>query len=64
MTDGYTLLNAQLAFTPRSSNFKYSLYGKNLANKAYIDGVTPIAVSSQAFYAPPREVGVKLDYSW
>ncbi len=64
VTDGYTLLNAQLAFTPRSSNFKYSLYGKNLANKAYIDGVTPIAVSSQAFYAPPREVGVKLDYSW
>jgi iron complex outermembrane recepter protein len=63
-TPGYYLLNAQLVFSPSSSNFRYTLYGKNLANKAYIDGATPIAVSAQAFYGAPREIGIKIDYSW
>ena len=63
-TPGYYLLNAQLNYSPHSSNFRYTLYGKNLANKAYIDGVTPSSANSQAFYAQPREIGVKIDYSW
>ena len=63
-TPGYYLLNAQLVFSPSSSNFRYTLYGKNLANKAYIDGATPIAVSTQAFYGAPREIGITVGYSW
>lgn len=63
-TPGYYLLNAQFTFSPQSSNFRYTLYGKNLANKVYIDGVTPSAANSQAFFAQPREIGVKIDYSW
>lgn len=63
-TKSYDTLNTRISFTPKSSSFKYSVYGKNLTNRAYIDGVTPNPVSAVSFYAPPREVGVSVDYSF
>jgi iron complex outermembrane recepter protein len=63
-TGAYDLLNAHLSFSPAASQFKYSLYAKNLTNKAYIQGALPSAYSREAIYAPPREVGVTLDYSF
>jgi hypothetical protein len=57
-------LNAQLNYTPQSSKFKYTLYGKNIANKAYVDGITSTPVSSLAFYGQPREVGMTVDFSF
>ncbi len=61
-TGNYSLINANLTFTPASSSFKYTLYGKNLANKAYVQGMTLAAVAPNAFFGQPREVGVKIDY--
>jgi iron complex outermembrane receptor protein len=63
-TAAYSLVNAQVSFTPASTNVKYSLYGKNLNNAAYIQGALPTAYAYQALYAPPREVGLRLDYSF
>lgn len=63
-TNAYTQLGATLSFAPTASSFKYSLYGKNLTNKAYIDGVTPNPAASVAFYGQPREIGLRADYSF
>jgi len=63
-TAGYNLLNARLTFSPASSRFRYSLYGKNLTNKAYIDGVTPNPTAAVSFFGHPREVGVAVQYSF
>src|SRR3546814_9545413 len=37
-TPNYTIFNAQIAITPRDSDFRISLWGKNLSNKAYFTG--------------------------
>jgi iron complex outermembrane receptor protein len=63
-THSYETLGTRISFTPTASKLKYSLYGKNLTNKAYVDGVTPNPVSAVSFYAPPRELGVTVDYSF
>ncbi len=63
-TSAYDLVNAHMSFSPAASQFKYSFYAKNLTNKAYIQGALPSPYSREAIYAPPREVGVTLDYSF
>jgi iron complex outermembrane receptor protein len=60
-TDEYSVLNARLSFTPRDSIWTVSLFGNNLANKAYVDGALPSGSSNLVFYAPPREAGVSVD---
>jgi iron complex outermembrane receptor protein len=63
-TDAYDLVNARLSFLQSATNLKYSLYGKNLGNKAYIDGSIPNKFTNTAFYSAPREIGLRLDYSF
>jgi iron complex outermembrane receptor protein len=63
-TSPYTLLNANISFAPSANRFKYTLYGKNLANKAYVQGALPTAEANMIFWAQPREVGVTLGYSF
>lgn len=63
-TPSYDLVNARLSFSPRNSNFRYTLYGKNLTNRVYISGVTPSAETAVAFFGQPREVGLTIDYSF
>jgi iron complex outermembrane receptor protein len=63
-TSPYTLLNGNLTFAPSSSSFKYTLYGKNLTNKAYVQGALPTAQANMVFWNQPRELGVKVGYSF
>ena len=63
-TGAYALVNGRLSFSPVGSAFKYSLYGKNLTNKAYVQGALPSTFAREAIYAAPREIGVSLDYSF
>jgi iron complex outermembrane receptor protein len=63
-TSPYSLLNANITFAPNANRFKYTLYGKNLANKAYVQGALPTAESNAVFWAQPREIGVTLGYSF
>jgi len=59
-TDGYAMFNAQIGYKPTHSAFSYSVWAKNLANKAYISGAVPTAEADAVLYAPPREVGVSV----
>ena len=63
-TSPYTLLNGNLTFSPSSSSFKYTLYGKNLTNKAYVQGALPTAQANMIFWNQPREIGVTVGYSF
>ncbi len=64
MTHQYNLLNGQASFTPDRSRFRYTLYGKNLTNKAYIQGALPSALAHEVIFGAPREVGVKVDWQF
>lgn len=62
---GYTLLNAQLTFTPRGAPWKLSLYGKNLTDTQYwvfaeTTGIGPTI----AWFGRPREFGVTAEYDF
>jgi iron complex outermembrane receptor protein len=63
-TSAYTTLNGQVSLTPQGGPLTYSLYGKNLTNKAYIVGVV---TSTEGYYsglAVPREIGLTAKYSF
>ena len=64
MTHQYNLLNGQASFMPGASRFRYTLYGKNLTNKAYIQGALPSALAHEVIFGSPREVGVKVDWQF
>ena len=63
-THEYNLLNGQASFTPGVSRFRYTLYGKNLTNKAYIQGALPSALAHEVIFGAPREVGIKVDWQF
>ena len=63
-TSPYSLLNANITFAPNANRFKYTLYGKNLANKAYVQGALPTAQANMIFWSQPREIGVSVGYSF
>ena len=63
-TSPYSLLGANLTFSPNANRFKYTLYGKNLANKAYVQGALPTAATSLIFWNQPREIGATVGYSF
>jgi iron complex outermembrane receptor protein len=63
-TGAYTTLGGQISLIPRGSSFKYSLYGKNLTNKAYITGFVGGATADEVNLSQPREVGLRANYSF
>jgi iron complex outermembrane receptor protein len=63
-TNAYAILNGQLALVPTNSNFKFILFGRNLANKAYIEGAVLSANADAVAYSAPRQVGVTVEYNF
>jgi hypothetical protein len=45
-------------------HFRYTLYGKNLASKAYIQGALPSALAHEVIFGAPREIGLKVDWQF
>jgi iron complex outermembrane receptor protein len=64
LTHQYNVLNGQASFTPARSQFRYTLYGKNLTNRAYIQGALPSALAHEVIFGAPREVGIKVDWQF
>jgi iron complex outermembrane receptor protein len=64
LTHQYNLLNGQVSFTPEASRFQYALYGKNLTNRAYVQGALPSALAHEVIFGAPREVGIRVNYSF
>lgn len=63
--DAYATLGAQVSAQPAANDrLRITLYGKNLTNEAYHQGALLSGTSDIMFYAPPREIGLSLDYSF
>jgi hypothetical protein len=63
-TGPYALLGANLTFSPNVNRFKYTLYGKNITNRAYVQGALPTASANIIYWNLAREVGVTVGYSF
>jgi iron complex outermembrane recepter protein len=58
---GYGLLNLRAGWTPPDSHYTFSLYGKNVTNKTYLNFVLDGSVAFQSLYGRPAEFGGEVD---
>jgi iron complex outermembrane receptor protein len=63
-TGSYALLGANLTFSPNVNRFKYTVYGKNITNRAYAQGALPTSAANIIYWNLAREVGVTVGYSF
>jgi iron complex outermembrane receptor protein len=63
-TGPYALLGANLTFSPNVNRFKYTLYGKNITNRAYVQGALPTSAANIIYWNLAREIGVTVGYSF
>jgi iron complex outermembrane receptor protein len=63
-TDAYTTLNGQVSLTLPGRPFKFTVYGRNLTNKAYILSVINSAQADEVAFGRPREVGLTVNYAF
>jgi iron complex outermembrane recepter protein len=54
---GYGVLNLRAGWTTPDSHYTFSVYGKNLTNKSYLNFVLDGNVAFQSLYARPAEFG-------
>ncbi|MAA88204.1 MAG: TonB-dependent receptor [Haliea sp.] len=60
-----TLLNAYVTWESPDSEFKVSLYGKNLTEEIYRNSANPVAnLWNFTTYGPPRELGIQVGYNF
>lgn len=57
----YSLLNAQIKFTPVNSLWDFRVWGKNLTNSQYTSELASQANGDYATFAPPRTYGVTVE---
>lgn len=62
--DAYTLFNASASFKPGNSDFKFTVWGKNLSNEKVIQSSFFTGAGDQVSYSPPRTYGVSIGYSF
>jgi iron complex outermembrane receptor protein len=62
-TKGYATLAAEIAYQPTQSHFRYSVWGRNLTNAAYVASTVSGAPTPYVLYGPPLEFGVAIKYS-
>ncbi|WP_298670968.1 TonB-dependent receptor [uncultured Sphingomonas sp.] len=60
----YSLVNAQLGWSPDGKNFRLSVFGKNLTNELYSMGTSVTTFATAAAYAPPRSYGVAASFKF
>lgn len=63
-TGAYATMNARVALTPTGSPFTIALFGKNLTNKAFVDGAVPNSGADSVHFGNPRQVGVSVAYAF
>ncbi len=62
MQPSFSLLGARLTWMSPSDRYEVSLWGRNLANKAWVSDVYTIANEVFGVYGPPRTYGLTLDW--
>jgi iron complex outermembrane receptor protein len=61
----YSTINAQVSFRPAGrEHLKFSLFGTNLNDARYLESVQESTASILVRYAAPRQIGVKVGYSF
>ncbi|KKC26023.1 TonB-dependent receptor [Sphingomonas sp. SRS2] len=60
----YTLFNAQIWYELPASGLRFTLWGKNLSNKAVIQSSFITSATDGVSYAPPRTYGATVQYSF
>jgi len=61
---GYSTLGARASYSPNHGPLTYTVFGRNLTNKAYGTGIVVSSFAYEDFWAPPREVGITIDYKF
>ncbi|MBS7670096.1 TonB-dependent receptor [Croceicoccus gelatinilyticus] len=63
-TGPYTTVNAQLGYRPGGGPLRLAVYGKNITNEAYFTSALLGNQADAPVYAPPRQMGVRLQYDF
>lgn len=63
-TGPYTTVNAQLGYRPGGGALRFAIYGKNITNEAYFTSALLGNQADAPVYAPPRQLGVRLQYDF
>lgn len=57
----YTLSNMSIGWTPKSENWKVSVWATNLTNEKVFQTIRPGALSTDGFYEQPRKIGATVE---
>jgi len=60
----YTLVNASATWTPRNSNFRFTVYGQNLTNDLINAAMISTSFADNVAYQKPRWFGFTVGYSF
>ncbi|QNA86613.1 TonB-dependent receptor [Sphingomonas sp. So64.6b] len=60
----YSLINAQLGWSPDGDHFRLSVFGRNLTNTLYSMGTSVTNAATAAAYARPRSYGVAASFKF
>jgi iron complex outermembrane receptor protein len=60
----FDVLNAQIAYSPSKSPWRFRIFGRNLTDELYYSSVSEQAVGDIATAQPPRTYGVGVDFRW
>jgi iron complex outermembrane receptor protein len=59
----YDLLNGSIGWSPVNKKFGLTVYAENITKKRYYENLTINTTGDIAVYAPPRRIGVRLNFS-
>jgi iron complex outermembrane receptor protein len=59
---GFTVFNANVAYTTADERWRASLFGNNIFDEKYIAGILVSSIATSVTYAKPATYGVKLEY--
>lgn len=64
LSGNYVLVDASLGWESDDSRYRVTLWGKNLTDKTYVNGLIPVAgIFTQRFWSEPRTFGITLKVS-
>ncbi|MEN3977147.1 TonB-dependent receptor [Emcibacter sp. SYSU 3D8] len=61
---GYARFGTEISYRPDGSNWRFSLWGRNLTNTKSYNSTTISAGAARVSYDEPREIGVTIDYDF
>jgi iron complex outermembrane receptor protein len=63
-TEGYSVLNGEIVWTDPSEAYSVTVYGSNLTDEQYLNGYSGLNFGDYGHYAPPRQLGVRVGYTF